>query len=43
MNHPIYLHHQGRHWLKDAQFALGVVVAVGGAAVVLSEVIHLFA
>lgn len=43
MNQPIRLHHSGHHWRKDVQFAVGVVVAVGGAAVLLSEVIHLFA
>jgi hypothetical protein len=42
MNHPIPLHHSGHHWLKDVQFAMGVVVAVGGAAALLSEVVHLF-
>lgn len=43
MNHLIRLHHQDRHWLKDVQFAVGVVVAVGGAAVLLSELVHLLA
>ena len=39
MNHPtLHLHHSGRHWLKDLQFTVGVIVAVGGAAVLLSEI-----
>lgn len=42
MNHPIRLHHSRRHWWKDAQFALGVVVAVGGAAALLGEIVRLF-
>jgi hypothetical protein len=44
MNHPIrfHLHHPGHSWLKDVQFALGVVVAIGGAAVLLSEVVRSF-
>lgn len=44
MNHPTTLSNPShRHWYKDLQFAAGVMVAVGGAAVLLSEVIHLFA
>ena len=45
MNHPVQFHHHhhGRHWRKDLQFAVGVMVAVGGAAVLLAEVVHLFA
>lgn len=45
MNHPTQLHayHHGRHWRKDLQFAAGVMVVVGGAAVLLSEVVRLFA
>jgi hypothetical protein len=45
MNHPInfHLHHPSHSWLKDAQFALGMVVAIGGAAVLLSEIVRLFA
>jgi hypothetical protein len=39
MNHPT-MHHPARHWLKDAQFAVGVIVAVGGAAVLLSEIVR---
>lgn len=45
MNHPIHFsaHAAGRTWRKDLQFAIGVVVAVGGAAVLLSEIVRLFA
>lgn len=45
MNHPIpfFAHSAGRSWRKDLQFAVGVVVAVGGAAVLLSEIARLFA
>ena len=45
MNYPTQLprYHHGRHWGKDLQFAAGVMVAVGGAAVLLSEVARLFA
>lgn len=45
MNHPTQLHpyHHGRHWAKDLQFAVGVMVAVGGAAVLLSELVRLVA
>lgn len=44
MNHPVHfhLHQSARHWFKDLQFALGVAVAVGGAAVLLNEVVRLF-
>lgn len=41
MNPLIHVPHSGHHWLKDVQFAIGMVVAVGGAAVVLSEVMQL--
>lgn len=45
MNHPTQLHpyRYGCHWRKDLQFAVGVMVASGGAAVLLSEVVRLFA
>ena len=41
MNHLVHSSHAGHHWLKDIQFAVGIVVAIGGAAVVLSEVMQL--
>ncbi|HWV18634.1 MAG TPA: hypothetical protein VNZ68_08690 [Rhodocyclaceae bacterium] len=45
MNHLTSLHsrHHDRHWRKDLQFAAGVMVAVGGAVVLLLEALHLFA
>lgn len=43
MNHSIHLHRHGRHWAKDLQFAAGIAVAIGGAAVLLSELVRLFA
>jgi hypothetical protein len=44
MNHTIFTtHHRGGHWLKDVQFAVGVVVAIGGAAVLLNAAIQAFA
>ena len=44
MNHPTIVSRHGHsHWHKDLQFAVGVMVAVGGAAVLVSEIIHLFA
>jgi hypothetical protein len=42
MNHSIHFHHHARHWLKDLQFAAGIAVAVGGAAVLLGEFVRLF-
>jgi hypothetical protein len=44
MNHPVHLrlHRPNHHWLRDVQFAVGVVVATGGAAVLLSEAVRLF-
>jgi hypothetical protein len=41
MNLLVHFPHGGHHWLKDLQFAVGIVVAVGGAAVVLGEVAQL--
>lgn len=45
MNHPIHysVHTAGCTWRKDLQFAVGVVVAVGGAAALLGELARLFA
>lgn len=43
MNQPVSASRHGQgHWRKDLQFAVGVVVAVGGAAALLSEVVRLF-
>lgn len=41
MKSLVHFPHGGHHWLKDIQFAVGIVVAVGGAAVLLSEVMQL--
>lgn len=45
MKHSTHLpsHPHGRHWAKDLQFAVGVTVAIGGAAVLLAELIRLWA
>lgn len=43
MNHSIHLHQHGHRWLKNLQFALGVAVAIGGAAALLSEFVRLLA
>jgi hypothetical protein len=41
MNQNISTHHD--RWLNDVQFALGVAVVVSGAAVLLDQLIQLFA
>jgi len=46
MNHTIHFHpqrqqHHDHHWLKELQFAAGIIVALGGAAVLLSELVGL--
>lgn len=35
------LPHRSHHWLKDVQFAAGLVVVLGGALVLLSEILAL--
>lgn len=41
MNHSAHLHLSARshHWLKDVQFVAGILVMVGGAAVLLQELV----
>lgn len=40
MNTPISYTPHPQHWLKDVQFALGVVVALGGAVVIVAHVVQ---
>lgn len=39
MNHSAHLPHRSHHWLKDAQFLVGITVVLGGAAVLLNQVV----
>lgn len=45
MTHPDIIHQlipavDRDHWLEDVRFALGVAVAIGGALVLLSYLMH---
>lgn len=40
MNKPMTHAHRPQHWLKDVQFALGLVVTLGGAGVVVAHLLQ---
>lgn len=40
MNKPMIHTPRPQHWLKDVQFALGVMVALGGAGAIVAHVLQ---
>lgn len=44
MSHHLFTHtdHYDRHALKDVQFAVGMIVALGGAGVIVVDLLRQF-
>lgn len=40
MNHSHLIYRRHHRWLRDLQFAVGVVVAIGGAAALLLDIVR---
>lgn len=41
MNFSVHLSQRSHHWLKELQLLAGIVVVIGGAAVLLAELLVL--